>query len=257
MKKIIGWLAGLAIVLLFASCGTNYKDISNESGRKIIIDETNNFLTIGNCDAAIRTIQPLYFSAYVDNDIRMLYASAYACKGGLGVAGLLSALATSGSGFWAAIAKANYSSSASNGKTEALNNSAVIVRETAAPRGSVQAYARNSDANTYMIFIQTAMLGAVLSEMGSADPVTGARGQALCSACSTSYKCKVQVAFATIQDSLNYLTIGNSSSALAKAASTFTSICGGTCPSNLDPDSCGATEQAQGQNLIDAIGALW
>ena len=71
------FLAALASLTLI-SCGNRY-DLSKESGRRARIDDANFHLSKGECGAASEAIDPLYASTYVDDEIRIVKASATAC----------------------------------------------------------------------------------------------------------------------------------------------------------------------------------
>jgi preprotein translocase subunit Sec61beta len=65
------------------ACGKPALDPNSTIGQAAIIDQTNNYLTTGDCTDALITILPLYNSSNTNNEVRMLTASAYGCEAGL------------------------------------------------------------------------------------------------------------------------------------------------------------------------------
>jgi len=84
----------LTIISLFFSnsCGKRL-DMSTAYGRQGLIDQTNQYLSAGNCNGAMGSIDQLYFSSYVNEEIVILKASAYACNASFSLINLVSNLA--------------------------------------------------------------------------------------------------------------------------------------------------------------------
>jgi hypothetical protein len=253
----VRFLLYLSLAFILTTCAPDYKDLSNPNGRQALIDLANNYLTAGSCEEAINTIQPLVESQYVTLEARMVYASAYACKGGMSFISLLLALKdVSGDDVWSPLVKSNYSTGSSDGKTAALNTATEILRQTATPANSFDASARPDDANMYMIFVQANIIATVIGPLGAANRTTGKRTQAITATASTSERCFTQVAIAAIADSLQYVS---TSTAIDNVRESVTSACGGSCPTNRDYSVCvgNAGLQTIGQTLLTAISGQW
>jgi hypothetical protein len=250
-------LGAMSIVMaLNPGCSQGYKDISTANGRRAVLDEANNALTIKDCETAITLLKPLYESQWVDFEIRMTYASAYACKGGLNFAALAAKLSGFSSGdIWALLVSSNYSKNSSDGKVAALEQAATIVRTTSGT-GALTASTRPEEANMYMIFLQMSLIATTISvdSMGAANPSTGKKTQNITGTGTSADECRVQVAFSTISDASG---ASGATGALNTLLSSVNTACGGACPTNLDPAVCTAVEEAQGAALIIALDAQW
>lgn len=262
-RFIAGSLAFLiCLVGAWIGCSTDYRDLSTANGRKAVIEEANNFLTSGLCDEAINTLLPLVNSPYHDYDSKFVYSSAYACKGGLNFPALLLAVKdVSGSDIWTPLIKANNSASSADGKVSAMAQAASILRTTT-PRTLEEgnnyytAQFRTGDVNSYMIFLQASVIGLTISpsNMGNAHPDTGAKRTAITGLGTDSDKCRIQVAVATIANCLTYVSTGT---AIDTVSDSIQALCGGTCPTNLNPSVCTGVEIGQGATLITALDSQW
>lgn len=251
----------ISIILIFFIRCADYNSLQSANGRQAIIDQANNYLTAMLCDQAIDLVRPLYESAYVDNDIRMLYSSAYGCKGGLNFAAIIAAFKDiSGSDIWSPLVKSNYTANA-NGrliKLTALERAAEIVRQTATTPGSFEASLRTKDANVFMVFIHLSIITAILSPAGVASSSTGKKTiSGFAGSVGPVERCRVTVAIATISDCLGYIT---ASAALKKVKDSITEasgICGGACPITKDPAKCTAADEIVGTTLLTNIDSQW
>ncbi|MBI2607124.1 MAG: hypothetical protein HYW49_13700 [Deltaproteobacteria bacterium] len=243
-------------ILAIQSCGQGYKGLHSENGRRAIIEEANNLLTSGQCEAAIAVLKPLYESEFNNNEVRLTYASAFACAGGFNFAMLIGSIQNVGSDIWSPIVASNYSPNYSNGRVTSLNTAARIIRETSRTPGSFKAIDRDPDVNLYMIFIQAELITTTISidTMGVADEKTGKKTTTITGKGGSAEQCRIELAVATIQDCLGQVSTG---SAIDKVSTSISAICGGACPTNLDPGVCTATEIVQGTALIAAIDTQW
>jgi hypothetical protein len=264
------------LIACFAACSAN-KDLSTANGQQAIIDQANDYLTAGDCDQAISVLSPLINSQYSSYAALMVYASAYACKGGIAFTSLIGTLTNlGGQDIWGALIKTNYSNG-SDGKEAALDQAAQILYNTASTPGVFQASLRTCDANLYMILVQMNIIATVISPpaMGNANPTTGKKGQPLTNGLgpgpgpgpsatgvngTANDWCHVEVAFAEISDSANY---ASSSTVINNITSKINSICskipGGLCPTNEDLNACLSNTgyQWQGQLVIAQIDSMW
>ena len=247
-------------VLFLQSCGQDYKQISTDNGRQYLLDMANDFLTSGQCQQAIDTLTPLYNSIYVDNEIRITYASAWACAGGFNFAALIGAIKNLGSGdIWSAFVSADYSASYADSHVYLLDQAVQYVRKVSSNASSYSAAFRTEDANIYMVFLQMQIISSTISisTMGNADRLTGKKTTTITGKGTATEKCRIEVSFATIRDSLNYVTSGAAISTMTSAINTVCTQAAGLCPTNTDPSICTAAEQAQGAAIIAAIDAQW
>lgn len=247
----------LIFSIFFLSCGTGYKDLSTENGRKALMEQANNYLTGGQCTAAIEVLKPLYESQYVNTEVRLIYASAHACVAGFNFPSLITGLTSiNGSDIWSPLIKTNYNSARSDNHLYYLKKAASILRETASTSGSFRASDRPSDVNLYMVFIQAEIISKtiLLPDMGNADPTTGKQQATIIGKGDNEDKCYIVAAFATIADSLTQVSTGT---AINSVSSSITNACGGACPTNKDPSVCTVVEQAQGDILLTAIDGQW
>ncbi len=267
MLKILSWW--FSFFLPFAglqSCGTEYRDISTENGRNAVIEKAENFLTQGQCNDAIDTLQPLYDSIYRNHKTRMVYASAYACRGGFNFAALIATLRdASGNDIWSLLIASNYSDSRTNGKTTAFIDSAGIIRTTSTQGSDTPNYwnalYRPADANTYMIFIQAMLIASILSPpvMGDANSVNGNQRRDILVATdpNDTEKCRVQVALATIRNCLTVVSTGTAIDRMTTAIDAVCAVGGVTCATNMNPDGCAASDRLAGETIITAIESIW
>lgn len=250
----------LCSVIFLQSCGQDYKHISTQNGRQYLLDLANGYLTSGQCQQAIDTLEPLYNSIYVDNEIRLTYASAWACAGGFNFAVLIASLKNLGSGdIWSAFVAANYSASYADSKVYLLGEAVRYVRKASSNSSSYSAAFRTQEANIYMVFLQMQIIATTISiqTLGNADRLTGKKTTTITGLGTNAEKCRIEVAFATIKDSLNYVTAGAAITTLNNAITKVCTAAGANCPTNLDPNICTATEQAHGAAIMAAIDTDW
>lgn len=247
---------------IFITCSKDYEKLETENGRQLIIDKANNYLTAGQCDEAIDTMLPLYMSPYKDNKIRILFASANACKGGFGFMSLItSVILNAGSDIWSPLVLANHSKNIYDKKVEYLNRAAEILRTTSSSgqdhmNNYLDAVNRPADANLFMGLLQLSLIGVTISGdgMGAANITTGKKTLSIAGKGSDEERCRVALAFATIRNSFEYAGEGP---ALNEMSAHLDEICTAGCPSNLDPSVCTIVEQAVGAQIIDSIDGQW
>ncbi|HRK02864.1 MAG TPA: hypothetical protein PLH57_09375, partial [Oligoflexia bacterium] len=178
----------------------------------------------------------------------------YACQGGVDFPNLIAAIKDSPADIWSPLVKANYSD-LGDGKAIALLTAASIIRQTAEIAGSFEASARTEDANLYMIVVQVQLISTTISGLGQADRTTGNEGIAGWPATSGDmYRCRIQSAVSTIQDSLEYV---ESSTNLQTLSNAITTLCVGSCSTNRDPEGCSAADNLEGLALMNGISADW
>lgn len=160
-----------------------------------MIQETKNELTNGNCGPAIEMATRLYKSSYVDNEIRMLYASAHACNIGIELYTLIDDITSADFTSQDAIFKTLVRLFPSKAETDSKLESAVYAQDglhsmivpgtVIGPSdsfaagglntGSVLLRDRTDDANIYLTFTSMALVGSALNRHGytaAQDPIT-------------------------------------------------------------------------------------
>ena len=187
-REVLSRFAALAaLTLAFSACGSHSLDPSDPVDKQGIIDATNNALNSGDCLTALNTILPLYNSAYTDNTVRMVAASAYGCHAHINFINVINALSSApnlgGSGFFE-FAQQTFLSTLGQDKvvegaglgTDALmavmTPGQVIVPQfeinIATPNpGSLIVTDRIQDSNMYLMMMSLALIGGVESRDGA------------------------------------------------------------------------------------------
>lgn len=197
-SSAVAWVCVLFFYALFIGCSpAGLEDISNANSRRAVIEEVNRLLTQSNCDEAIRLITPLYDSKYSDNEIRMTWASAHACRAGLEYIEFLlflqnNTLCTIGNcnGLWTGLTKHFYQGDLSSAQTRSDLTQAMYatwfsiegLQATLSPGvvvpdhlqvnpgtnnvGSVLTAHRTDDANLYLLFVSMAEIGVTQNLYG-------------------------------------------------------------------------------------------
>jgi hypothetical protein len=176
----------LGLVAFATACGQPALDPSSTVGQEAIIDQTNNYLTTGDCTDALITILPLYNSAYSNNQVRMITASAYACEAGVNFFSSLTNMGldanTLSGTFWGYFAQLFPSTvndkvveSAGYGMDTLLT--ALIPGQVITPAdmlnpgsnnpGSLNYSDRIGDSNIYMLLVSMAAIGGAESRYGN------------------------------------------------------------------------------------------
>lgn len=172
---MVAWVTG-------CSPGT---DLSDEATRNEIKEATRNALTTNDCVTAITAISPLYVSDYTDNETRMLYASAQGCSAGINFFDIFDSISDgtlNGGALFEVTAELFPSNAASDARLQAgwfaqdavhaVWSPGAIVAEvdkyyadTANP-GSVWYRDRTDNANTFLLFVAMAEIGAAQNRYG-------------------------------------------------------------------------------------------
>lgn len=172
MDVFPGWrgLAATAVIctMLFA-CGNRY-DLATDRGRRARIDDANFHLSKSECSSALAAIMPLYQSNYVDDEVRLVTASAYACQGTFNFLTLVGSIAGTSNPFQA-LAK-SLANRPNDGGRAALYQAHDVLTQNGT---LLNASARSRDINSYMVFIQFGIIGVVIRNYGS-PALDGAQG---------------------------------------------------------------------------------
>lgn len=213
----------LAVTLI--SCGNRY-DLSTERGRRSRIDDANFHLSKGECGAADEAISPLYASEHVDDEIRIVKASALACYGGYNFFTFVTNLTGSAS-FYEAFAK-SLTNVANDGARTHFYNAVDVLTQSGT---YLNAMDRGRTLNTFMVFLQFGVIGAIERNYGLPTS-TGAQGANLvyetaganpAGEMSNLDACALSGAFSFISDS--YRNSDLSGGDVGDAVNAFDSAC--------------------------------
>ena len=189
-------------LLVLAACGGAPYDITKSLDRAEMQIDIRNSLTKQDCQTAITLASKLYSSSYVDNDIRLLFASSHGCNIGIVLYTLLDELTKSTFSSQDEIFKAlvrlfpsttddtklqsawlaqdallsSLQSGAVVGTVDEFNPGASSVGGGVDPTtnipynlASVYARDRTLDSNAYLVFISMAVVGNSLNRYGYAS----------------------------------------------------------------------------------------
>ncbi len=218
-KTCLFYLVIIGVSFLTA-CGNRF-DLSTERGRQARIDEANFHLSKNECLSAHNAIDPLYNSPHLDDEVRIVKASAYACDAGFALL-TVAANIVGTSNYFKALAK-SLSNSAGDTKRTAMYNAIDILTEAGA---KIDANQRSTSVNTYMVFLQMGAIGTILRNYGSptadgdqgANLVYVANGAADPSEMENTDACALTAAFAIINDSYSRSSLNDSSSSALNSA---------------------------------------
>lgn len=252
------------ISFIFASCGNRY-GLDTEYGRRARIDDANLFISKGECSRALDAIRPLYDSGYRDEEVVLVTASANACLGGFQLLKLASNF-TGATNFFSAMAK-SMPNTLGDGKITAMYAAVDVLTSG---NVSLNASIRSKDVNTYMVYLQMGIMGAILSAYGSPNATTGAQGANLVYSnprnggeMSNLDACALAAAMSAVSDS--YPNSNLSDSGVSNATSALDSACntavGSNCSViNRNRTSCdgtaGGTSLVASQ-IVTAVNNAW
>jgi len=258
-------LSALGIgILIISGCGNRF-DLSTERGRQARIDEANFHLSKGNCGAALEAIEPVYISPDVDDEVRIVRASAKACAGTFNLLTFITNIAGA-SNYLSALAK-----SLSNSTGDGARSAFYEAVDSLTRNGSLMnASARSVSVNTYMVFLQMGVVGSILRNYG--DPsVDGAQGTDLVydgnggsppGQMANEDACALAASLAMITDSYTYSSLKDGDT--AAFANTINSLCtsaGLTSCNDLNKsrsacDGSNADSQ-QAEAVVNGVNAAW
>lgn len=264
----LGYRAILSVIgigiLIISGCGNRF-DLSTERGRQARIDEANYHLSKGNCGAAWEAIEPAYQSPDVNDEIRIVRASAQACYGTFNLLTFVANIA-SASNYLSAIAK-----SLTNSAGDGARSSFYGAMDTLTRNGTLMsASARSTSVNTYMVFIQMGVVGSILRNYGS-PAADGAQGAALvydgnggspAGEMANEDACALSASLAIISDSYPYSSLNdgdtaafvNSVNSLCTAAGLAS--CGALNKARSACDGSNADSQ-RAQQVVNGVNAAW
>jgi hypothetical protein len=215
----------LAIALSLGGCGDRY-NLATAAGRQARIDDANYHLSKGECGAANEAIDPLYASPYVTDEVRILKASALACEAHFNVLTFMTNIAGAPN-FFKVFAK-SLDNSRDDHARQSLYNAVDVITQNGA---SMDAGTRSKQVNSFMVFLQFAVIGANQRNYGApvsdgsqgADLVYETAGANPAGEMSNGDACALAAAFSFLTDSLGYSDLSDSDSSSAVGA--INSVC--------------------------------
>ncbi|MGE3260360.1 MAG: hypothetical protein AB7K68_01140 [Bacteriovoracia bacterium] len=259
VRRIV-FLVPLFFLIGLVACGDRF-DLAKERGRRARIDEANFFLSQENCGAAMEAIDPLFSSPHVDDEVRVIKSSAYACYGKFRLLTMASSISGT-SNFFTGMVKAVIDG---GGQGNFYSATDVITQNGA----RLAADQRTSRENTYMVFLQMGVIGSILKAYGSPDP-SGAKTVALSYATGSNPAgemenvdaCALTAALGILSDSFNHSSLNDDDSTALK--NSLNSICTGAGLSscavlNKDRSLCDGTNASSvtAEAVVGGVNASW
>jgi len=253
------------LCLIFVGCGNRF-DLSTERGRQARIDDANYHLSYGQCAAAHEAIDPLYNSDQVNDEVRLVKASAFACQATFNFLTLVGNIAGT-SDFFAAIAKSL--ANTANDSARSYMYSAVDALTLSGTR--MNAVNRPKAVNDYMVFLQMGVIGTILRNYGNPSS-SGAKGQALvydgaggspANEMADVDACALAAAFSHFSDSYSNsnLNDGDTSSFSSRVNTICTTAGLASCASiNRNRSACDGGNNADSviaDSVVDGVNASW
>jgi hypothetical protein len=267
MDVSLAWIRGFSILLLSFSlfaCGDRY-DLSTARGQQSLIDDANMHLSKGECAEANASIDPVYASTHVTDQIRIIKASAQACYAHFNLLTFASNIASS-SNYFQSFAKSLDNVANDSARTWMYNAVDVLTQS-----GSVLgAGSRTAAGNSYMVFLQLGVISAIIRNYGSPNASTGAQGANLIYSAtlnpagemSNLDACALTAAFSFVYDSYanSDLSDANSSSLVSSVNSICTSAGLSSCSVlSRDRTSCDGTNQnsVNAESVVTGVNSAW
>lgn len=261
-------LSGRLFLLFFlftflVACGNRF-DLSKERGRQARIDEANYFLSQENCGAAIEAINPLYGSAHVTDEVRIIRASAEVCYANFRLLTMASSIAGA-SNFFLGMAKSLSTQSGANAQSVFYGATDIMTRSGAAMAAS----SRTTRENTFMVFLQMGVISSILRNYGGPDATGAQTADLVYSAVANpagemanADACALTAAFAILSDSFagSSLNDGDTSS-LNNSLNTVCAAAGFSSCSDMNKNRslCDGTNtnSQTAQLVVTAVNAAW
>lgn len=244
-------------VLFLNSCGNRY-DLETERGRQARIDDANYHLSKGECGAAHEAINPLYNSSHVDDEVRIVKASAHACDGGFNLLTLAGNL-DGASNYFQVLAK-SMNNTAGDSKRASMYSAVDVLTQAGTKLDASQ---RSTKVNTYMVFIQLGVAGAILRNYGNPTS-SGAQGANLdytvdggtgAGEMSMEDACGLTAAFAIMSDSFSHSSLTDDDSTAVNASLNSSCVAAGLASCSAGNKDRSACDEAGGAGDPDTIAA--
>lgn len=260
ISKFLIPLLGFTLI----SCGNRY-DLANESGRRARMEDASYHLSKMECAEAQASIEPLYYSTYVNDEIRILMASSIACYARFNLLNFITALSNT-SGIFQSLAK-TLSNTAGDGTPSILYRAADVLTQS----GTVlNAYQRGTSVNSFMVYLQFGVIAALQRNYGSpaADGSQGAdllyetAGANPPGEMSDEDGCALSAAFSHISDSYTNSELSQGSGlSIISSLDSLCTVAGVTSCSQLSRSrsSCDGTNAAsvKAASMVTGVNDSW
>jgi hypothetical protein len=251
--------AAIALLSLgLGSCGNRY-DLSTNAGQQARIDDANAYLSKGDCADAVNSIGPLYNSQYMNDQVKIIYASAQACYAKFNLLTFASNLA-SASNMFNGLA-ISLTSSANDGSVQDMYNAVDVLTQSGS---AINAYQRTTADNDYMVFIQLGVIAAIERNYGNPDGSGNKQTNLVYPAGNVSQTdaCALAAAFSFISDSYAYSDYSDGTT--KSAVSSINSVCTGfgltSCAQlNRDRTKCASIPafDTQAGDVVTGVNTAW
>lgn len=255
---------GLGLILV-AGCGNRF-DLSTERGRQSRIDEANFHLSKGNCSAAHEAIDPAYNSPDVNDEIRLVKASAHGCSGSFNLLTIIGNIAGA-SNYFSALVRSLANVNGDGALPHFYTAGDVLTRNSVL----INASARSTAVNNYMVFIQLGTVAAILRNYGSpgSDGSQGANlvydggGGSPAGEMDDLDACALAASLAIITDSYNYSTLRDGDTAALANAINAVCVAAGLASCeviNKSRTACAGgnnADSARAQLVVGALNTAW
>jgi hypothetical protein len=247
----------------FYSCGNRF-DIETKRGQQSRIDQANFYLSRGECQAALDAIDELYNSAHVTDEIRIIEASAYACKGGFNLLTFMSNIASSSNTFGGMVK--SLSSTTGDGTRTNFYSSMDVMTGSGARLSASQ---RTSKENTFMVFLQMGVISSILRNYGAPDPAGGQTAALVYDAganpageMSNVDACALTGAIAIMVDSFSGSSLNDASTSAVLNSMNDVCVAAGLASCavlNKDRALCDGTNanSIAADGVVDGVDAAW
>jgi len=254
----------LAAFAGLVSCGNRY-DLSTERGRQSRIDDANFHLSKGECGAAAEAIDPLYNSTYVNDEVRIIKASAVACNAHYNLLTFVGNIAGV-SNYFQAMAK-SLTNTTGDGARQSMYDAVDVLTQSGAVLNASQ---RSASVNTYMVFLQFGVISAIIRNYGNPSS-TGARGANLIydadganpsPEMSDIDACALAAAFSHISDSMSNSNLSDSDTKALNSSMNSVCVSAGfsSCAVlSRDRTSCNGVNanSVNAKSAVTGVNASW
>ena len=267
MDVSLSWIRALLVLpfcLSLFACGDRY-DLSTARGQQSRIDDANMHLSRGECAQADESINPLYASPYVTDQVRIIKASAQACFAGYNMLRFAGGI-IGPSNFFQSMAKSLDNVPGDSARQWMYNAVDVLAQNG----NAMQAGLRTTAENSYMVFVQLGVISAIIRNYGSPDPTTGAQGANLIYSAvanpagemTDKDACALTAAFSFIIDSFSSsdLTDQDSASLVSSMNSVCTAAGLASCSAlQRDRTKCDGSNQdsINAQGVVTSVNSSW
>lgn len=250
-------------LMTITACGNRF-DLSTERGRRARIDDANFHLSKGECSAALEAISHLYNSPAVNDEIRIITASAHACSGTFNLLTVVSNL-SGATNFFSALVK-SLSNVAGDGGPAAFYRATDVLSRNGTLLDAAQ---RSLSVNNYMVFIQMGVIGSILRNYGTPG-TDGSQGAQLvydtagspAGEMSNEDACALSAAFSILVDSHSRSSLSDSdTTALTTSLNSVCTAAGLASCTDISRNRSGCDgvnpQSDTAEQVVSSVNASW